>query len=166
MRFYSQKFPTTWTSWTIPLYKNLTICASFVTIFIVATVVCFFGSINCTNIPAWHFVYLFCLFLTWFVLFYFSSIWKYKKPSRLMICSASSFVGGDNLCKDDFLGDFSVLGDFIFSFFLFILFIVADLSPFLISYSILDRYGFYLLEHTRLYSLIMNPTGSKMPDYF
>ena len=83
-----------------------------------------------------------------------------------MICSASWFVGGDNLCKDDFLGDFSVLGDFIFSFFLFILFIVADLSPFLISYSILDRYGFYLLEHTRLYSLIMNPTGSKMPDYF
>jgi hypothetical protein len=46
------------------------------------------------------------------------------------------------------------------------LFIVADLSPFLISYSILDRYGFYLLEHTRLYSLIMNPPGSKMPDYF
>ena len=73
-----------------------------------------------------------------------------------MICSASSFVGGDNLCKDDFLGDFSVLGDFIFSFFLFILFIVADLSPFVVSCSILDRYGSYLLE----------PTGSKMPDYF
>ena len=38
---------------------------------------------------------------------------------------------------------------------------MADHSPFLISFSILDRYGFYL-EHTRLYSLIMNPTGFKM----
>ncbi len=52
MRSYSQKFLTTWTSRTIPLYKNLTICASFITIFIVATAVRFFGSINCTNIPA------------------------------------------------------------------------------------------------------------------
>ena len=38
-----------------------------------------------------------------------------------MICSASWFVGEDNLCKDDFLGDFYVIGDFIFSSFLFIL---------------------------------------------
>jgi len=69
MRFYSQKFPATWTSWTIPLYKNLAICTSLVTIFIVTTTVRFFGSINCTNISAWHFVCLFCLLQIWFILF-------------------------------------------------------------------------------------------------
>ena len=163
MRSYSQKFLTTWTSRTIPLYKNLTICASFITIFIVATAVRFFGSVNCTNIPAWHFVCLFCLFLTWFVLFYFSSIWKYKKPSRLMICSASSFIGGDNLCKDDF----SVLGDFIFSSFLFILFIVTDLSFFpyfgqvwfLPSWTytvVFFYYESYRLQNARLFLMLCN----------
>jgi len=49
---YSQKLLTTWTSWTIPLYKNLTICAPFESISIVATMIRFFGSIYCTNIPA------------------------------------------------------------------------------------------------------------------
>ncbi len=142
MCFYSQKFVATWTSWTIPLYKNLTICASLITISIIVTSVRFCGSVNCTNIPAWHFVLVFCLLLTCFVLFYLASTWKDKKPSRLMISCTILFIGKGNSHKDDFLGDF-LFWEILFSRLSFLNFSSSDIFLlFLSHWALWKEYGF------------------------
>jgi len=162
MCFYSQKFAATWTSWTIPLYKNLTICASLITISIIVTSVRFCGSVNCTNIPAWHFVLVFCLLLTCFVLFYLASTWKDKKPSRLMISCTILFIGKGNSHKDDFLGDF-LFWEILFSRLSFLNFSSSDISS---SFSYLighcGKSMVFCLERTMLYCMLMSTIWSRL----